>query len=103
MQANQMVKIRMSERQVERYRMTLSPNHKMILICTQPVKSLRTQLQKIHCALPLRSLKNPAVISGVLSIFFQSYDLSRLEVSLHNPSRGLHVTMHADTPSHFIA
>ena len=52
MQTNQMVKIRMSERQVKRYRMALPPDHKMILIRTQPVKSLRTQLQQIHCALP---------------------------------------------------
>ena len=47
--------------------------------------------------------KNRPALQGGFEHFLSAKDLSRLEVSLHNPSRGLHVTMHADTPSHFIA
>lgn len=73
--------------------LSLTANHKVILIPGQLVKCFRTLLQRVHRSLSSPYKRKTPHKRGLSEHFLSALRLRRLEVSLHNPSRKLHKAM----------
>ena len=88
-----MVKVRGVKRYCEFQSLSLTANHKVILIPGQLVKCFRTLLQRVHRSLSFPYKRKTPHKRGLSEHFLSALRLRRLEVSLHNPSRKLHKAM----------
>lgn len=88
-----MVKVRGVKRYCEFQSLSLTANHKVILIPGQLVKCFRTLLQRVHRSLSSPYKRKTPHKRGLSEHFLSALRLRRLEVSLHNPSRKLHKAM----------